>query len=270
MLDLKQGTLFNTRDLGGYVNKEGKRIRKQKLIRSGALNGASEEEIAYLKDELKLCKVIDLRGENEVKFKPNPLVDGVENLWLPIFEERKEANDDIQRDKRWDDNDPLGIYLYFYKMDLINGDFDHASFYNQFVTSEYTIKMYQKFFEEILKNEDGSILWHCSAGKDRTGMASVYLLKALGFDDELIKNDYLLSNQKYAFKNEEAVRIAKERGYGEELFSTIYAVNGVHEESLQRVYDLCDEMYGGMDNFLKEKLGLDDEKIAILKDLYLE
>lgn len=68
--------------------------------------------------------------------------------------------------------------------------------YNNIIFSEHAKKTYRTFFDYLLKNthNNETLLFHCSEGKDRPGMASVFLLSALDFDFETIKQDYLLTN----------------------------------------------------------------------------
>ena len=68
-------------------------------------------------------------------------------------------------------------------------------------------KAYRHFFDVLLENSDEgrSVLFHCSAGKDRTGMGAVYLLTALGVDEATIRRDYLASNKYLAPWQEKAI-----------------------------------------------------------------
>ena len=263
--------LINTRDLGGYSNVEGKRIKPKKLIRSAALCKGSENDLKVLCDEYNLEAIVDFRNSDELLREPDPVMKGVTHIWCPIFEEKVEA---ITREAQWDTSDPLAMYVYFgntfaefQKKDDGN---ETPSFYAQFVLNEHSIEYYKKFFDVLLEERNGSVLWHCSAGKDRCGMGTVYLLKALGMSDELIYDDYLATNDYYEALNQEMISLANEREMDKAFHTIIRLVNGVQKGFLDTVYQLCDEKYGGMDNFLKEKLDLDETKIKRLKDLYLE
>lgn len=260
--------LINTRDLGGYVTEEGRTIKAKKLLRSAALVKASERDLDVLCNEYDLKTIVDFRNTDELRSDPDPKLEGVDHIWLPIFEEQTGT---ITREETWDRSDPLGMYIYFYK--LIQKEKEMGieySFYRSFVEKEHSINEYKKFFDALLTKRDGSILWHCSAGKDRCGTGTIFLLKALGCSDELIYDDYLLTNEFYQETNEKMIAIAKERGYDEEFFECIRGVNGVSKKYIDELYEACDELYGGMDNFLRDKLGLDEAKINQLKAMYLD
>ena len=260
--------IFNTRDLGGYITKEGRVIKPKKLIRSGALFHCSENDINKLVNEYELRTIVDFRNDNEINQQPDPVLENVKHIQLNVF---KEPLGPITREKRWKDDDPLG--LYFLLEDSIRKELESGevpTFYDGFVVDEHSVNQYKAFMEVLLNNKEGSTLWHCSAGKDRCGMGSVYLLKALGMSDELIYEDYLASNDYFEEVSVRLCKIADERGLDTSFHDVIRAVNGVRKEFLDRVYALCDELYGGMDKFLEQRLGLDEAKIKALRDLYLD
>lgn len=259
--------LLNTRDLGGYVNKVGKKIKYKRLIRSGTLCKASENDIKTLCDEYDLKKIVDLRNKEEMWSEPDPSIEGVEHVWCPIFKQKDVST--ITREKRWDDSDPLGLYLFFADEMLSRGD-ETPWYYRSFVTDPNSIEYYQKLFNELLSQEEGATLWHCSAGKDRCGVGTVYLLKALGMDDELIYEDYLLTNYYYQDLTDRMIALAKERGLGPSFEKVVRLVNGIEKRYLDTLYATCEELYGSMEAFLEKALGLTPEKIDRLKDLYLE
>lgn len=262
--------LVNTRDLGGYVNEDGKTIKPKKLIRSAALSKASAADLEKLCKEYNLEAIVDFRNSDEMTRHPDPTMDGVTHIWCPIFEERAGA---ITREALWDESDPLGIYFFFgeqMKKAALEGKDDLAEYYVQFVTKQHSIDYYKKFFNVLLEERNGSVLWHCSAGKDRCGMGTVFLLKALGMSDELIYEDYLLTNVMYEGENLKMIAIARERNIDPSFDEIIRGVNGVRKHLLDSVYEICEKEYGGLAGFLKNKLELDDEKIARLKELYLD
>lgn len=260
--------LVNTRDLGGYQNQQGQHIKPKKLIRSAALYKASESDMNTLYDEFQLEAIVDFRNADEAKREPDPTKQGVEYTWCPIFEEKA---DGITREEDWDENDPLGLYLYLAdKFGNVENEDDIYNFYVPFVTNEHSIGEYKKFFDVLLSEREGSVLWHCSAGKDRCGMGTVFILKALGMSDELIYEDYLLSNKYYEEMNQKLIKLADERGLDASFHEMIRNINGVRKEYLDAVYKTCDKLYGGLSGFMEQKLGLDEAKIQHLKDMYLE
>ncbi|MBC8931267.1 tyrosine/lipid phosphatase LipA, partial [Escherichia coli] len=74
-----------------------------------------------------------------------------------------------------------------------------------FITDETSIQAYKDFFDILLANQDGSVLWHCTAGKDRAGFGTALVLSALGVDKNTVIDDYMLSNKYRADENKKAI-----------------------------------------------------------------
>lgn len=127
-----------------------------------------------------------------------------------------------------------------------------------FVTDSSAIDQYKKMFE-YLQNPDGNVplLYHCTAGKDRTGMATALILYALGADDKLVMDDYLLSN-KYI-----EAKFAKEI----KAYPNLLGLFSVKSEYLQAGLDAIKKNDGNVENFLTKKLNVDIKK---MRGLYLD
>jgi len=123
-------------------------------------------------------------------------------------------------------------------------------------------EIWTKIFELFLESKHG-ILFHCSAGKDRTGVVAAITEYALGFDKEAIYKDYLLTNENPLY-----YKVIAERYQGEqkEAFLANYAAR---KEYLDATFDEIDKLYGSVDCFLKEICELDESKISKLRDKYL-
>jgi protein-tyrosine phosphatase len=109
-------------------------------------------------------------------------------------------------------------------------------------------------------------LFHCTAGKDRTGIAAAIILYALGVDEETIFNDYEATN--YYRRNENAKAIAqmtKYYGLDEKMATNMM---GAKREYIQATFATIKAQYGTMDNYLEKVLGLTKAKIATLKKYY--
>ena len=112
---------------------------------------------------------------------------------------------------------------------------------------------------------------HCTAGKDRVGVGSATLLMALGVPRDVIMQDYLLSNY-----NILSVDKLTEGATGEKMeippeqLKLFEALTKVHEEYLGAFFDEVDTHWGGTEGYLKNALGLTDEQLAKMRELYLE
>lgn len=260
----------NTRDLGGMPTKDGRHIRYQRLLRSGDLFNATAEGENVLRDRYHLEKVIDLRTAEERSQRPDRVMEGVSYLHLPILEEKTLG---ITRERESDRN-VIDQVIF----GMLDGSVTAESasekymqnMYASFLQNEFARKQYRRFFEELLQETGGSILWHCTAGKDRAGLAAVLLLHALGVDEELILSDYLKVNEFSRPVVELQGQLAVERTGKEEARIVVEKLFSVEPSYLEAVYGEINRDYGSMEAFLERQMGLDAEKRKRLQDLYLE
>ena len=242
MQNLSIQGLINARDLGGLVTTDGKQVRKRKLIRADALNNLTSAGIEKLRD-YGLNTIIDLRTETERDEKPDPGIQDVAMLQIPIFEEETAG---ITREK-----DSTA------KMSSVP---DMSRLYRHMVSDDHSVAQLAKVVTAIMKVNTGCVLFHCTAGKDRTGVVAMLLLGILGVSDEDILEDYIYTNATgadvaYAYSN----MVLKKTG------------NEALAESVKRAF-LADESYllgamsviegcGGYDQFFRKQLGVADEEI---------
>ncbi|MDE5867633.1 MAG: tyrosine-protein phosphatase, partial [Anaeroplasmataceae bacterium] len=235
-------------------------IKSHMLLRSDALCDIKEEDINLLTSKYQLKRVIDLRCENESEDKPDIRIDGVELILNPILP-REKVGISKKGDAKTDFTD-------FVKTLHENGIESSNAFmnkiYEEVINSTFSKNAYQNFFKILLKPVEGATLWHCSAGKDRAGFATILLLAALDFDKEVIVSDYLATNQFY----EKSVLEMKAQ-LGDFYEEILWCVFGVKQEFIDTIFETIDKNYGGMDAYL-EILGISSKEKEQLKKLYLE
>ena len=130
---------------------------------------------------------------------------------------------------------------------------------------------YRKFFDILLnKQEDKSVLFHCSQGKDRTGMGAALFLYALDFDDDTVMADYLLTNEANKSIIENDVNEVSKYTNDPEILNNSRMMNGVSSELLQSALDKMKDEYGSVKGYLKTRLSLTDDDFETLKQIYLE
>lgn len=260
----------NTRDLGGMPARDGRRIRHGRLLRSGDLFATTAEGERVLKEEYHLKKVIDMRTSEERKQRPDRSIEGVTYLDLPILEEKTLG---ITREKETDRNviDQVITGMLCGNVSAKEAAENYMRrMYAGFVQNEFARKQYRRFFEELSEDAGGSILWHCTAGKDRAGLATVLLLWALGADRELIMQDYLKVNEYARPVVELQGRLAMERTQSAEAKIVVEKLFSVEPSYLEAVYAQINRDFGSMDAFLEQEMGLDAKNIRKLEELYLE
>jgi protein-tyrosine phosphatase len=258
----------NTRDLGGMITKDGRRIREKKLIRSGRLYNATKEDLEILTKEYELKEVIDFRTYAEIDKYPDPDTEGVVFYKNPIIEElaqqpetdeqKKETHNPVQEALDRANSLPDDVKEFMIKI------------YPELVENEVCVRGYQKFFRYLSEHEEGSVLWHCSEGKDRVGIGTMLLLAALGVDMDTIKRDYIYTNnciyQEVTMLLGTISRLVSDHLVEDKI---LYAMT-VREEYLQSVLDSIEKNYGSIDGFLHQALKLTDSDLEMLREKYLE
>ncbi|OMC72499.1 hypothetical protein BK126_05110 [Paenibacillus sp. FSL H7-0326] len=250
-----KGTI-NFRDLGGYRTADGHTVKWGKLYRSDELAALTESDIAYLiKTGLKTD--LDYRTSNEVKQKPDPVIEGVTYVLNSVFEDSGDSDNSGQ---------PVDFKA------LLAGE-----------PGELAIKVnrdmvaapdaFKQLFELILDPANAAVLQHCTAGKDRTGLGSALVLLALGVPEETVIEDYLLSNKYREQLTKATLEAMLKRNVinvNDKSFEGMKALLEVRREYIEAAIEEMKNSYGSVDSYLEKGLGLTAEKRAKLKKLYLK
>ena len=180
---------LNLRDLSGIDDD----IPKGLFLRSGKLSILTPTECAELCKRYHIQCVIDLRTPVESAEFPDPLPEGVKCLHIPLL---KDAAVGITHETG---SDPMTIVrnLRKHPEKLLEMIPDFKALYTDVVTDEYSRSQLDKVVAALRMNADKGIttLFHCTAGKDRTGIASMALLKSYGIGNEEIIRDYMRTNR---------------------------------------------------------------------------
>jgi protein-tyrosine phosphatase len=257
ILPLERGSNF--RDLGGYPGADGKRVRWGKIYRSGAMPLLSDADYEYLKS-LQLRAVVDLRSIEEREVAPTELDDRTGALFLSndysartMFASMRTGANGVPE---------LPDNLYAGLGDLLEPQI-------------------RAVFDRLLAGE-GSIVYHCSAGQDRTGIVSALVLTVLGVPRDVILADYHLSTPTRRPRYEmPAVNPADYpnnpilRFYGASAANPearkaepLYDKNGVSH--LAKFLAGLDAQHGSVTAYLDKSVGLTPDKVAKLRAMYLE
>lgn len=259
----------NARDLGGIETANGRRIKPNRLIRSGMLARLTDEDVEYLKSA-GLKTIVDFRTSAERVQKPDRQIDNVEYIVCPMLEDK---TDGITRDKPESEDEEAQRTLKMARR-LMEHDPDGVrqmrSLYPILVTLDHSLEHYRRFFEILLKHEDGALLYHCTMGKDRVGTATALLLTALGVPREGIVADYMITRERCAPGTQRLLNNCRKFTDDEAVLEFVYRLDTVQEDFIAATFETIDEVHGGMDRFLRDKMGLDAAAIERLKALYLE
>ena len=122
----------------------------------------------------------------------------------------------------------------------------------------------------MVNHKKGAILWHCSGGKDRTGIVAALLLSALNVDRETILNDYELTNEFVRGQRIGMKIVSWFYSSDEKEEERVATIAGVKREFMEKTLNHIDKKYGGPVEFLKNQVGLSEQDILTLKQKYLE
>lgn len=231
----------NFRDLGGYPTAEGGRLRWRRLFRADGLHGLTEAGIATLRDELRLGTVVDLRSSAELALDGRgPLArEDIAFHHLPLFDggegERRERPPDLSL-----------ADLYFAML-------------------EHAREPLGRVLTTLARTEAPAV-FHCAAGKDRTGVVSALLLSLLGVREEVIVADYAASRDAL-----EAIvdRLLASDGYREMLDQLPPDTLHAEPETMERFLERLREAWGGAWGYARE-IGVDADDLARLRARLLE
>ena len=249
----------NTRDLGGMRTKDGRRIRPGMLYRSARLEKLQDPE--WFTEHVDI--VVDMRSSQEVKEGPDPEIPGVENLHLPIFEMQASAVTRDEESERQMFGPPPDAETALQRM---------AEVYTRFVTDDFCVAQYRRFIRLLFKPREKAVLWHCTAGKDRTGTGALFIQEILGVPREDILADYLITNEFLKEEIEGFVDMVAERSGGMDgnAREAMLAFMGAHERYPRAVWAAAEERYGSFDDFIRDGLGVSDFEREELRRRYLE
>ena len=256
-LDFAGGTNF--RELGGYEADEGKHIKWGQIWRGIPTCKLTGEADRAKLDALGLRLILDLRSSGEVQKEPDYVPDGARlvqicGLCAEDGHEISFAPDDIAA--------------------LMKG-YEESADGSTFVQAMYERMLFgNKAFKELfraLEAGETPILFHCSAGKDRTGVAAMLILLALGASDETICADYERTN--LCRKAEIAAVLAE---HAEEIAANpacrmrYYRKAGVDPAAAPFVLRTIRAKYGSAENYLEAEYGLTPARLMRLRRMYLE
>lgn len=253
----------NSRDLGGLVGVDGRRVRSGVLIRTGALGRLTDEDAPVL-GELGVACVVDLRDASEIAAAPpDRLVGDPRVVHVPVHDPRHPVFTYVSAVL-------LGHDLNAYAALAQEGTpAAMAGIYRWFVSGESAREGFATAVRLAARATNLPLLFHCSAGKDRTGWLAVILLTALGVDEAAIRADYLRTNDLTESLQEVILRAMQARQPTLDIES-VQPVLQVRPDYLDAAYDEVTRVYGSFDRYLRDGLGLTDAVLRELRTYLLE
>jgi protein-tyrosine phosphatase len=250
---LRLENAVNLRDLGGYPARDGKRIKWGMLYRSGSLGKLTDHDLKYL-EALDIRLVCDLRHTRETLSEPDRIPVGAVYWHSPLDTDDRTRSNRRLRALIWNPKQLGDLMLETYTDVMLDGN----------------AKMFGEVLRRLSNPENLPALFHCTAGKDRTGIAAMLLMLALGVPEEVIVADYTLSNlyyRDYLDYARKAVERYKWLGVNPD---NMYPLLVADARTIQHALDHLRKKYGNINAYLRDAAGVDEQTQERLCALLLE
>ena len=244
----------NFRDLGGYEAQCGRKLKWGKLYRSSKLSSLTDEDLHYV-NRLGLSLVCDFRQVLEQQLEPTHLGDDSDHNYasLPVTPGSRSS---------FMENLHQGIIA----VDDASGFMEDMN--RDLVANQ--MPQYAEMFQLILSGDRPTLI-HCASGKDRTGFGAALILDVLGVDEDVIVEDYLLTNR-YLPINEEVKQLSTQfKDESGEAVSehVLRPMMEVRPEYIRACFDEIRKHYESKDHFYESALNLDEDTRRNLKNRFL-
>ena len=235
---------FNFRAIGGYRAADGRRVRRKRNFRAGRQDRMTEEDLKALR-RLGISTQVDLRKPEEIREQgQGPLPDmGAAYHNIPIIPDG--GTDELNR--------------------LVGDTGISGKRYLGYL--DFGSQSWIQLFELLASGGAQPMLLHCTAGKDRTGVSTAFLLSVLGVDRNLIEADYVLTNLDVG---RQADFIERTTGFPEGMDRALMLHHaGVPENAMGDFLDGLHARWGGPLAYLRQ-IGIDDVIFDQVREAFLE
>ena len=240
---IEMGNIKNCRDLGGYCTRSDQQMKWGKIFRSGDLSSATLYDQERIR-RLNIKTIIDFRSEKTAGKYPILVHPNIRKISLPIIPMDTEKINEMMSDEKLTRSDAIRNVQDSYIGIIENYKNEFAEMFN------------------ILTDENNyPVLLSGSLGKDRVGLASFFILYALGIPQNIIIDDYLLSRQTI-----DVLTIAENVKTKPEYFQeAVTALMSVNHAYINYTIDYINQKYGSIDSYIEKELKLTPGKKTLLR-----
>ncbi len=252
-------SISNFRDLGGYLTKDGHSTKWRKIFRAGDLSRFSAKDQSKV-SALGIHTIIDFRSDDERIRAPSRWHDEEHQpttILLPISGNAADWGAKLGRQ-------------------LQSGKFTREEIRATIIDMYGTVPLankaeYQALFTNILTSDGQPVLFHCTSGKDRTGIGAALILSALNVPRKTILQDYLLTNEavNVELMSKTLAKVFSRQSGHDIAPDAIIPLLTVEQVYLETTFSAIDKAYGSMENYLRDALNLTSAKQAQLKQALL-
>jgi protein-tyrosine phosphatase len=259
--------VVNLRELAAMRTRDGRRVRAGQLYRSGHLGSLADEGSTDLSDEVAaafartgIATVFDLRTVAEVTRSPDQVPPGVQVVHLDVLADARES---IAAHLQEIFADPASAARVF-EDGVVDRHYERT--YRNLVQLDSARSAYHELFTTMAKL-DHPMLFHCTAGKDRTGWAAASLLRLLGVDEETVIEEYLRSNAPVLEGFAPYLQQFADMGGDPAVLEPAFLVQPSY---LHAAFDAVREDHGDIEGYFERALGVDAEARQRLRERLLE
>ncbi|KRL13866.1 protein tyrosine phosphatase [Schleiferilactobacillus perolens DSM 12744] len=255
----------NLRELGGIPTADGRTIKSHQILRAGTLSGVTRKGQQQLWD-YGVRVVIDFRSQSEVDSTPDQLPAQIAYNHDPVYSMTAGDNAGVF----------AKIKAFFHGQSQPPKDsFEYApglaGLYQQIILDPFSQRAYAFMFQQLLTHTTAnqSVLFHCAAGKDRTGIGAALIEKALGVSQAVAVQDYLLTNLVLGGMSDDEIAHYLQDPQADSQITKMNMMMG-EETNIPAVYSAIDEVYGSFVDFWETGLGFSQKDLTDLQSHYLE
>lgn len=246
--------LHNFRDLGGMVTADGRKVVKNRLLRSAEPIALTASDLELLKTH-NLARIVDLRRPLEVEGAPIDAKIEAEYILFDVMEDKPSKK--------------AGVDAWLDSLQFATANEDMMAHYRDFITLPSAKKAFGDLVKVCAAASHGATLFHCHAGKDRTGMAAAIILKILGVSSDDILDDFLKTQADVEKRMPAMLEKYRAKGLSQDQISALEIIYGIKREYLELSFKTANEEYGSFDGFIERGLGVTKAEISTLRESYL-
>ena len=239
MLQMQRGVLdfeiegaVNFRDLGGLPAGD-LRVRRGMVFRSGMTHHIGPEGLEYLAERYRVRSFVDLRSEDELERDGTAPFDGsgIRHRCIPVTGITAMTPDKRQERMRA----------------LMDGEMTWGQAYRDYLAT--SVDAFRSFFELVVDAESLSLVFHCTGGRDRTGVSAALLLATLGVDEDTIADDYARTGELLRPHVPKFGQQSEDLQLDERRFERLISTS---REPMRELFEYIRQDYGSVDGYLDE------------------
>lgn len=246
-------TVVNFRDLGGITTSKGKTVKANRILRSGELVDLASEDKLKLVDNYGLKSIVDFRSSKEIGERPDDSLESTDYYHIDIM---KDVEKNASR-ASFEDNDQ------YHPGEMMK------DVYKPIILDDTANQGYRSFIDVLLNQKEGSTIFHCFAGKDRTGLGAAIILTILGANKEDIVSDYLETNVLRKEANDKILEEKRNQGATDQELEHLNLFMSVKADYLETAFETANEKYGSFLDYIINGIGVSKNEIEKLQEMYL-